>query len=327
MYEQDEQDEQQLSAADQENIVAQAATAFDAGQAAEGAGDKAAAVSNYTEAAYLYLALRDERATEALTTLVQFVQTLDEDEFEGVRGELDEQHREMLDMIVSLVRQMDGDSASDDEDEDDGQLMNAANMPPEQQAAMLGQASSQLEAAKLAEASGETVNALAGYVEAAVIYIVLDQDEEREAALANFVGLLQTLDQAQVAEAANQLDDQHRQWLIAVMQMLQQRTIEEHEPEIRAHIAENQAAAEAALQSGDHAAALGALTAAFSNAASLQDVELAGAVLTRFGDMVDEVGPGEIAGAVAQMGEVEQGSFQMMLSALAEMRDPSSSEA
>lgn len=302
-----------------EQLLAQAATAFDAAQAADGGGQRAMALGNYAEAATIYLALRDDGFNEAMSSMVQFMQTLDQDEFDTLYEQLDDQHRQMLDALVAYVQ------GSDDEDEDEPGGVDVADLTPEQRLEMLGRARSQLDAAQFADQMGDREKALASYVEAAIIYIVMEQEEPREEALAGLVGLMQKLSPQELNETAAGLDEQHRNWLIGVMQMLQQRTIEEHEPEIRAEIEQQMQLADFATASGDHQAAVAALSSAFANAASLQDAQLASQLLAQFAQLADEVGPGAIAEAAAAMDERQQMSFQMLLSSLAELRDPSGS--
>ncbi|PZR96252.1 MAG: hypothetical protein DLM69_11045 [Candidatus Chloroheliales bacterium] len=313
MDDDNEQGGQELDAAQREQVRQRAAQQLQIGQSLIGGGDAVAALSALTEAAYLFIGLRDEAAGEALNSLVGYIQDMGEEPFDTASQQMDEQHRAMLDQLVALLQQM-------EENEDEGPET-AADLSPEVKAELLARGGQQLAEGREAASNGENGAALNSLVEAAAIYIALD-DEHKEEALAAFVSLLQGLQPDDLNHLASQLDEQHQRWMMGIMSLLQQRTIEEHGPEIREAARNSLAQAQATEQAGDNSKALGLYAEAFSNAASLQDGELANQVLTSFGAMADRIGPGELAQAHEGLDERGKVAFQMLLSALAELRDP-----
>jgi hypothetical protein len=308
-----EQGGQELDATQREQVRQRAAQQLQIGQSLINGGDATTALAALTEAAYLFIGLRDEAAGEALNSLVGYIQGMGEEPFDTASQQMDEQHRAMLDQLVALLQQM--------EENDEG-AESAADLSPEVKAELLAQGGQQLIEGGEAASNGENGAALNSLIEAAAIYVALE-DEHKEEALAAFVGLLQGLQPDELNHLASQLDEQHQRWMMGIMGMLQQRTIEEHGPEIREAARNSLTQAEAAEQTGDNSKALGLYAEAFSNAASLQDGELANQALTSFGAMADRVGPGELAQAHEGLDEHGKVAFQMLLSALAELRDPS----
>jgi hypothetical protein len=311
------QDEPQLSAEQQEQLRQHATQQLALGQSLIDSDDQVDALSALTEAAYLLIGLRDETASDALSSLVSYIQGLGEEIFDTATQQLDDQHREMLDGIIALLRQMD-----DDGDESQEQPGSAAEISPEVKNELTTRAAQQLAEGKDAASNEEFAPALNSLVEAAAIYVALD-DERKEEALAAFVSLLQGIAPDQLNQLASQLDEQHQRWMMGIMSLLQQRTVQEHAPEIRAAALETLSQAEQARSDGDNVKALGLYSEAYSNSASLQDGELATEILSGFGAMADDIGPGALADASVQLDERGKMAFQMLLGALAELRDPS----
>lgn len=316
MDENSEEGGQELDAAQQEQVRQRAAQQLQIGQTLMNGGDASAALAALTEAAYLFIGLRDEAAGDALNNLVSYIQGMGEEPFDTASQQMDEQHRGMLDQLVSLLQQME-QSESDSEDGEE-----SVELSPEVKAELLSRAQQQLVEGREAASNGENAAALNSIVEAAAIYVALD-DEHKEEALAAFVSLLQSFQPDELNHLASQIDQQHQQWMIGIMGLLQQRTIAEHGPEIREAALNTLAQAQAAEQTGDTSKALGLYAEAFSNAASLQDSELANQILTGFGAMADRLGPGELLDASAKLEGNGAAAFQMLLGALAELRDPS----
>lgn len=284
------------------------------GQSLVGGDDRVGALSALTEAAYLFIGLRDNQASEALSDLVNYIQGMGEQPFDTATQQMDEQHRMMLDQIVELLQH--AEAGGGDEEE-----VSPQDLTPEVKAELLERAGKQLAEGREAATNKENNAALNSLVEAAAIYVALD-DELKEDALAAFVNLLQVIDPNELNQLASQLDEQHQRWMMGIMSLLQQRTVQEHAPEIRAAAEQSLAAAQQAEQAADNPTALTRYAEAFSNAASLQDSELADTVLTSFAQMADNVGPGALVDASASLDERGRMAFQMLLSALAEMRDP-----
>ncbi len=308
---------QELDAAQQEQVRQRAAQQLQIGQSLMNGGDASAALAALTEAAYLFIGLRDEAAGEALNSLVSYIQGMGEEPFDTASQQMDEQHRGMLDQLVGLLQQMEQSESDSEEGED-----SAAELSPEVKAELLARAQQQLVEGREAAHNGENAAALNSIVEAAAIYVALD-DEHKEEALAAFVSLLQSFQPDELNQLASQIDQQHQQWMIGIMGLLQQRTIAEHGPEIREAALNTLAQAQAAEQADDTSKALGLYAEAFSNAASLQDSELANQILTSFGAMADRLGPGALLDASENLTGNGAAAFQMLLGALAELRDPS----
>ena len=106
MDENSEEGGQELDAAQQEQVRQRAAQQLQIGQTLMNGGDASAALAALTEAAYLFIGLRDEAAGDALNSLVSYIQGMGEEPFDTATQLMDEQHRGMLDQLVSLLQQM-----------------------------------------------------------------------------------------------------------------------------------------------------------------------------------------------------------------------------
>ncbi len=315
MADERELDEPQLSEEQRELLAQRAQQMLAQGQSLAQGSNHIAALSTLTEAAYLLIGLRHEGASEAISTLVEYIQGLGEEQFDTAAQQMDEQHRGMLDQIVTLLQQMEAQGEGDEDG--DGEI----EITPEQRSELLQRAAQMLAEGREASNDGEHSVALTALVEAAAIYTALD-DDHKEEALAAFVGLIQSVEPDELNQLAGDLDPQHQSWLLGLMKMLQQRTVQEHGPEIRAAAEQALAQAQQAEQAGDHGQALAQYGEAFNNASSLGEEQLTDTVMTSFAAFADRLGPGDLGVASHNLDQRGHMAFQLLLSALAEMRDP-----